>query len=197
MGTGESRIADRAGVAMPRRPSAKHFACIDCGASVGMPRSRCPTCRAAYKRAYRRAYLPRYHARTRTRPTPTPQEERGDLPPCGRLEVSDDGSQVQCHVCGRWYGGLSAHVRVHGLTTDAYKERYGLARRLSLWSPHYQARQRAAAIARGQPAVGRAVLREIGPGRNPGGSLRLSTRIAGSQARFGRRRPPPDASATP
>ena len=95
---------------------------------------------------------------------------------------------MQCHVCGRFYAGLSLHVRqLHGLSGDEYRERYGLARGQSLYAPAYQEKMRAAALARDQGAVGRAALREVGvPGRRPGRDNRLSTRIVSSR---NRRRP--------
>jgi predicted transcriptional regulator len=45
--------------------------------------------------------------------------------------------RVQCHGCGAWYRRLSAsHLRRHGLTVSAYKQRYGLSPDTPLESPH-------------------------------------------------------------
>lgn len=148
--------------------------------------------------AYHREYL------AKARPSPAPEPQRsGALPPRGILVVDDDGERVQCHECGRWFRGLQIHVRVHGLTAATYKERYDLARGLSLWSPAYQERQRQAAIARGFPDIGRAALAEVTPQPRPVGiPNRLSTRIAESRAHKGqigtrsRDRPPPAGSAS-
>lgn len=131
--------------------------------------------------AYHKEYL------AKVRPSPAPERQRsGDLPPRGILAVDDDGERVQCHECGRWFGGLQTHVRVHGLDAALYKERYGLARGLSLWSPRYQERQRQAAIARGQGEIGRQALAEIGPNPRPAGiPNRLSSQIAESRAHKG------------
>lgn len=127
------------------------------------------------------AYMRAYHARTRPSPAPIPQP-RGHLPPLGVLLADDDGSRVQCHVCGGWYGWLVSHVwGVHHLRADAYKERYGLARGLALASPQHRARQRAAALARGQGDLGRAYLEPGGAGRPTGLDNRLSSRIVESQ----------------
>lgn len=158
----------------------KRFACVDCGTPVGMPDSRCPDCRKVYKRAYNRRYLRDYHARTRPSPAPKPQR-RGDLPLHGEMLVSDDGSEVYCHVCGKGYGSLVSHVRTHGLTAATYKARYGLARGTSLLSPATAERFRAAALARNQGEMGRAVLAEIGPNpREPGIANRLQSRVRSS-----------------
>ncbi len=145
------------------------------------------------RREDRLAYMDRYHERTRPAPQAIAQRDP-ILPPLGELLVDADGSRVQCHECGRWYGGLQSHVRVHGLTADSYKERYELPRTLSLWSPQYQERQRQAAIARGQGDVGRTQLEEIGPHpRKAGTPSRLGSRVHNSRAKRGVRKPPPAA----
>jgi len=121
-------------------------------------------------------YLSAYHDRTRPAPAPVPQPD-GALPPDGVLV--DDGARVQCHVCGRWYGSLVSHIKVHGLDATSYKERYGLARGTSLLGPSAQAKQREAALARDLGALGRAVLQEIGgtPSRPRGVENRRQSRI--------------------
>ncbi len=130
-------------------------------------------------RAGRRGYYQTWRRTSRQGPRPIPQE-RGELPPAGVLVADDDGGRVQCHVCGRFFVGLAHHIRLaHGLTAEAYREQYGLARGLSLFAAGYQEQLRAAALARGQGQVGRDVLREAGqPGRLPGRPVRLSSRIA-------------------
>jgi hypothetical protein len=141
-----------------------------------------PRPRAEKVRAYGASQLVR-----QARPTPLPQG-RGDLPPAGALVADEDGARVQCHLCGRFYAGLSLHVRnTHGLSGDEYRERYGLARGQSLYAPAYQAKMRAAALARDQGAAGAAVLRAVEhPGRPRGRETRLATRVAASASRRGR-----------
>ena len=141
-----------------------------------------PRDRAARQRFYNARSLAQ-----QARPVPLPQE-RGDLPPLGTLVADDDGARLQCHVCGRFYAGLALHARhSHGLTPEQYRERYGLARGQSLNAPAYQAKQRAAALARDAGAVGAAVLREVrAPARPPGREHRLATRVEASAARRGR-----------
>jgi ROS/MUCR transcriptional regulator protein len=119
-----------------------------------------------------------YATRQRSEP-----QARADLPPLGVLLADDDGARVQCHICGAWHASLARHVQKgHGLIPDDYRERFGLARGLGLWSPAYAAKQRAAALARGQGQLGAAVLAEVGvPGRAPGIPARLSTRVAMSE----------------
>lgn len=49
--------------------------------------------------------------------------------------LADDGERVQCHVCGKWYRALVAHLaRAHDMSTEQYRETYGLPRTQSLTS---------------------------------------------------------------
>jgi hypothetical protein len=48
--------------------------------------------------------------------------------PLGTLVRSEDGQLVCCHLCGRWFEHLGAHVRVHGYTAASYKDTFGLLR---------------------------------------------------------------------
>jgi hypothetical protein len=65
-----------------------------------------------------------------------PRVARKDLPPLGRLLAEDDGSRVQCHLCGRWWALLGMHVsRGHGMTPDEYREQFGLNRTTGLVAP--------------------------------------------------------------
>ncbi len=95
-----------------------------------------------------------HRAQFRPSPVPLPQVD-GALPPYGAIVISDDGSQIQCHVCGHWFGQLPVQTtRMHGLNAAAYKERYGLALGASLLSPQTAELQRQAAIARDQAHTG-------------------------------------------
>jgi hypothetical protein len=47
-------------------------------------------------------------------------------------EVVADGSLVMCHLCGRALRSVTAHLRVHGWTKQAYCETFGLERGQSL-----------------------------------------------------------------
>jgi hypothetical protein len=47
-------------------------------------------------------------------------------------EVVADGSLVTCHLCGRALRSVTAHLRVHGWTKQAYCEAFGLERGQSL-----------------------------------------------------------------
>ncbi len=42
--------------------------------------------------------------------------------------------RVQCHVCGRWFKSVGAHLRKHQIHHLTYKERFGLYRTESLMS---------------------------------------------------------------
>lgn len=125
---------------------------------------------------------------SRRRPQPQAQADPA-LPPAGVLLVDDDGARVYCHVCGTGWRNLAAHVKHrHGLSAEAYRERYGLARGQPLRAPALLAQYRAAALARGLGDLGRAVLatQRHETGRPPGQPTRLATRIAASADRVGR-----------
>src|SRR5438876_1210734 len=47
-------------------------------------------------------------------------------------EVAVDGPLVTCHLCGRALRSVTAHLRVHGWTKQAYCEAFGLERGQSL-----------------------------------------------------------------
>jgi predicted transcriptional regulator len=136
-------------------------------------------------REARLKYAAEYHAVHRPSPSPVPQSRPG-LPPLGTVRFSESGERVQCHVCGSWHRSLNGHVRAHGLSVAEYKEAYGLARSLSLLPPSQQARQRAAALARGFGESGREVLRSLPRPPQPAGpEVRLSSRIRSSEAKKG------------
>ncbi|EPY03504.1 MucR family transcriptional regulator [Magnetospirillum fulvum] len=136
--------------------------------------------RAAYL-----AYLDAYRAKHR--PSPAPVEQGDGLPPIGQIVYSDDGTKVQCHVCGRWLGALNTHIKTHGLDGDSYKERYGLARGASLLPPATQERYREVAAARNLGETSGQYLPPPRP-RAKGIEVRLSSRIEESAQRKGRRR---------
>jgi len=50
-------------------------------------------------------------------------------------EVIADGSLVTCHLCGRSLRSVTAHLRTHGWTKDAYCQAFGLERGQSLEGP--------------------------------------------------------------
>ena len=77
-----------------------------------------------------------------TSPAPLPQDDPG-LPPLGLLIADDDGSRLQCHICGQFYPWLGRHVvKAHHITGAAYRESYGLNRKTRLMSPALQAKYR-------------------------------------------------------
>src|SRR5580700_4377589 len=43
-------------------------------------------------------------------------------------EVVVAGDLVLCHLCGRWRRSVTAHLRAHGWTKEAYCEAFGLER---------------------------------------------------------------------
>ena len=61
-------------------------------------------------------------------------------------EVIVDGALVTCHLCGRSLRSVTAHLRAHGWTKQAYCEAFGLERGQSLEGPETR-KLRAAALA--------------------------------------------------
>ncbi|MET9087886.1 MucR family transcriptional regulator [Streptomyces sp. NPDC004237] len=55
-------------------------------------------------------------------------ERRGPHPDFGRLIRDENADTVRCHVCGRDFRSLGAHVRVHDMTAAEYREEFGLLR---------------------------------------------------------------------
>ena len=47
----------------------------------------------------------------------------------GVLAYDSINDKVQCHICGKWFRGLNAHVwQTHGWFVDDYREEFGLNR---------------------------------------------------------------------
>jgi AraC-like DNA-binding protein len=65
--------------------------------------------------------------------------------PVGEVVIVDD-ALVSCHLCGRSLRSVTAHLRAHGWTKQAYCEAFGLERRQSLEGPQTR-KLRAAALA--------------------------------------------------
>lgn len=55
--------------------------------------------------------------------------------PAGELVHEPSSGRVCCHLCGRWYVLLGAHVRVHGHTPDSYRALVGLCTTRALAAP--------------------------------------------------------------
>ena len=134
-------------------------------------------------REARLAYLRAWKDRKRASPMPEAQPDP-TLPHRGAISVSEDGTCVQCHCCGRWLRSLNTHLKAHGLDAASYKALYDLPRTVSLWPPALKATQREAALARDQGAVGREHIPECA-GRPTGLANRLGSRVAASQVRKG------------
>ena len=65
--------------------------------------------------------------------------------PIGEVVIVD-GSLVMCHLCGRLLRSVTAHLKAHGWTKEAYCEAFGLERGQSLEGPQTR-KLRAAAFA--------------------------------------------------
>jgi AraC-like DNA-binding protein len=67
--------------------------------------------------------------------------------PIGEVVIVD-GSLVTCHLCGRSLRSVTAHLKAHGWTKDAYCEAFGLERGQSLEGPATRKLRAAALSAR-------------------------------------------------
>jgi AraC-like DNA-binding protein len=67
--------------------------------------------------------------------------------PVGEVVIVD-GALVTCHLCGRLLRSVTAHLKVHGWTKDAYCEAFGLERGQSLEGPQTRKLRAAAFTAR-------------------------------------------------
>ena len=63
-------------------------------------------------------------------------------------EVLADDSRIACHLCGRRFRSVTAHLRAHGWTKEAYCEAFGLERGQSLEGPETRKLRAAALTAR-------------------------------------------------
>ena len=53
---------------------------------------------------------------------------------------------LQCAICGEFRRSVGIHIRVHGITADEYRERFGLNKKRGLVGPDSYERYRAAAV---------------------------------------------------
>ena len=96
----------------------------------------------------------------RARPAPAAPSRRAVLPvagvladgtacyaPFGEVVIVDD-ALVTCHLCGRSLRSVTAHLKAHGWTKDAYCEAFGLERGQSLEGPQTRKLRAAAFTAR-------------------------------------------------
>src|SRR5580693_8105152 len=67
--------------------------------------------------------------------------------PFGEVVIVD-GVLVTCHLCGRSLRSVTAHLKAHGWTKDAYCEAFGLERGQSLEGPQTRKLRAAAFTAR-------------------------------------------------
>ncbi|MCX4743804.1 MucR family transcriptional regulator [Streptomyces antibioticus] len=100
-------------------------------------------------------------------PVARSEREVGRHPDFGRLIRDESTDTVVCHVCGRGFRSLGAHVRVHDLTATEYRREFGLLRSRALSGrsfTHEQSRTRRARYLASQDAqerfaAGRAMAR--------------------------------------
>ena len=86
--------------------------------------------------SWREGWLPRSE---KAKETPDASAEQRPL----RLER--DGL-LQCAICGEFRRSVGIHTRVHGITADEYRERFGLNKKRGLVGPDSYERYRVAAV---------------------------------------------------
>lgn len=59
--------------------------------------------------------------------------------PLGHLSRHPQTGEVACHLCGRWFRALGAHVRVHGYSATEYRATFGLCKGRALSAPDVSA----------------------------------------------------------
>src|SRR5215470_5795518 len=114
-------------------------------------------------------------------------------------EVVIDGALVICHLCGRSLRSVTAHLRVHGWTPDAYRETFGLERGQSLESPGTR-KLRAAAFASRlvfEPAVREGSAAHRSPQASASTASPATSATAGPRAGPGGPYPPNPGSRRP
>lgn len=95
--------------------------------------------------------------------SPLPGLGDWDGPTFGRLGVlDDDGTTVECHMCGRRYRALARHIwSAHGATPEEYRAIFGLRVRTGLTSTALKERHRAFARERFPPYWGEVAAERI------------------------------------
>ena len=67
----------------------------------------------------------------------------------GTLAQTEDGSEVQCHICGNCYYNLGSHIfNAHGLKAKEYRDKFQLARMTPLCSDKASAEYKERALKR-------------------------------------------------
>lgn len=83
---------------------------------------------------------------------PAPEIER---PSAAQIRKSVSDAGLVSFIDGKTYQSLKRHLNRHGLTPDAYRERYGLAANYPMVAPAYAARRSELAKAIGLGSKGR------------------------------------------
>lgn len=59
--------------------------------------------------------------------------------PIGQLARHPETGEAACHLCGRWFRSLGAHVRAHGHNAATYRSTFGLSKTRPLAAPDVSA----------------------------------------------------------
>lgn len=107
--------------------------------------------------------------------------------PHGVLPRDDDG-RVCCHLCGRWFVALGAHVKVHSYTADAYRRAMGLLSSRGLVATPLSEQIRRRTRDRYESTA------EVRQDLAPGQELARSRQLAGADTPCGRSCPSPHSA---
>ncbi len=100
--------------------------------------------------------------------------------------VEREGDRVQCHLCGRWFKSVTAHLSSHGWDHIAYREAFGLERGASLEGD--ATRKRRAALMRKRRVLDPAIRQGV----QHGIEMARSGLLAKAAAEAARGRPQPE-----
>lgn len=113
--------------------------CIQCGRQrkVGETRQVCDTCRSLNARVAKgEVRAPDYTEVTVATYKQPMQTVEGGFGYYGAITQTNDGGQIQCHICGYYFGNLGTHVAFkHKMSVRDYKIKYGLRIMDGLLSP--------------------------------------------------------------
>lgn len=123
-----------------------------------------------------------YHYKRQRAGKPIEEPQPGDAAGHGRYGIVDRTEEAAlCHECGGWYVSVSNHISpAHGITVQAYRDRYGIPRREPLAGLDLMRRRSEASLAR----VGGPAWRRLEAARDP-----EAAHLARTEESFARRGP--------
>jgi len=102
--------------------------------------------------------------------------------------VYDGQGRLKCGLCNQWFSGLATHIwRIHGVSSDEYREEFSLNKTQPLLAPEVTMKQRVNWINRGMPEKMKHLLMKYRPSHQGLLKLRRQGRINLSRRLKGRK----------